>query len=220
MKTKIAFAFLSLLVLFTIYYLLSVPIAYAAGATFSLSPASGSHNIGSVFSVNVILNTGSNETSGADAILIYEPAKLSAQSITAGAIYDSYPIKTINATAGKILISGITSNASSSFSGNGTFATIAFKPLVSGTSTLRFDFKANEPTDSNVAKKGTQGEDILTSVSNATYTITSGSVTPTPGAGGAPPVSGVFEVTLAITLVGLGLFTSGFFLFRKNSLVA
>jgi len=192
---------------------------YAAGASFSLSPASGSYKVDAAFNVNVVLNTGGEQTSGADAILLYEPQKLGVQTITAGTIFSSYPVKTTNSTAGKISISGIISDATSSFSGEGSFATITFKPLSSGTTTVRFDFTLNEPTDSNVAKKGTQGEDILSSVSNATYTLTGTTVTPTPGSGGpTPPTSGVFEITFAFLLAGLAFFTSGFFLFLKTAL--
>lgn len=220
-----------LLILYTLYYILFsglrenklclyAPTVYAAGASFSLSPASGIYPVGKTFNVDINLNTGGNETSGADTILLYEPEKLEAQGLVAGTIYTSYPVKTINSTAGRISISGIVAEATSSFAGEGTFATITFKPLTSGTTTLRFDFTQNEPTDSNVAKKGTQGEDILNSVSNATYTLTGSAATPTPGAGGfpPPPTSGVFEITLSILLAGLIFFASGFFLFLKPAL--
>jgi hypothetical protein len=193
-------------------FLFSASPTYATGASFSLSPASGTYKTGTSFNVNINLNTGGNQTSGADAIILYEPEKLAAQSITPGTIFSSYPVKTINSTAGRISISGIVTEATSSFVGEGTFATITFKVLSSGTTTLRFDFKAGEPTDSNVAKKGTQGEDILSSVSNATYTLT-GTTNPSP-TGSPPPTSGIFELTLGLLLAGFTLLASGFFLLK------
>ena len=210
-----SFALLFFLILPRITHRVSFSV-FATDASFSLSPASGTYQVGTAFNVNINLNTGGNETSGSDAILLYEPEKIEAKGITAGTIYSSYPVKTINSTAGKISISGITSDAASSFSGEGTFATINFRPLSSGTTTIRFNFTQDEPTDSNVAKKGTQGEDILASVSNATYTLTGTTATPTPGTGGAPtpPVSGILEITLGILGLGFVFFTSGFFLLK------
>lgn len=210
---------LFIFILYTIYHILYTSPVHAAGASFSLLPASGTYRIGDFFDVAVNLNTGGEQTSGADSILLYEPEKLEAQGITTGSVYSSYPIKSINSTAGKISISGIISDATSSFSGEGVFASIKFKALTSGTTTLRFDFEPGQPTDSNIAKKGTQGEDILNSVANATYTIGTnagdGFPSPMPTPIPPPPVSGVFEVTLAVLLGGFVFFLSGFLLLVK-----
>jgi hypothetical protein len=211
--------FSAALILYTLYFILCTPVL-AAGASFSLSPASGTYQVGSVVSATITLDTAGNGTSGADAILLYEPEKLEAQAIVVGTIYTSYPVRTISATAGKISISGITSDPAASFAGRGTFATVKFKVLSTGTATVRFDFRpeAGPPAssqDSNVAKKGTQGKDILSSVSNATYTLSTsgggGGVTP------APPTSGVFEITLALILGGFGLFLLGLVSLLKPS---
>ena len=207
------------LILYTLYSILYTPAAYAAGASLSLSPASGSYKTGSLISVAIVLDAAGNETSGADVILLYEPEKLGAEAITSGAIYTSYPVKTISSSAGRISISGIMADPAASFNSQGTFATVKFKVLTAGTTALRFDFRpdAGAPgssQDSNVAKKGSLGEDILSSVSNATYTFsaTGGGITPVPTV--TPPTSGVVEITAAVFLGGLGLLALGLKLLR------
>ncbi|MBM3208788.1 hypothetical protein FJZ40_00640 [Candidatus Shapirobacteria bacterium] len=204
MKKRFKRIFSIILILYTLYSTLYTP-AWAAGASFSLSPASGTYKVGTVITATLTLDTAGNQSSGADAILLYEPEKLAAQSIVAGSIYDSYPEKTINSTGGKITISGITTDPSLGFLGKGTFATVKLKVLTSGTTTIRYDFNPGGSQDSNVAKKGSQGEDILSSVSNATYTLSTtgggGGTNPSP----TPPVSGASEFTIITLLGGLTL---------------
>lgn len=167
--------FSSLIVLLaTILPLSSV---YAVGATLSLSPASGTYGPSCDFFVNVNLDTGGAQTAGTDVILFYDTTRLQAVSITNGSIYPDYPLSNIDAQNGKISVSGLGS-ASSSFSGQGLFATVHFKVVANapdGATQVNFDFDPNnksKTTDSNVAQSGTV-TDILNQVVNGTYTIDS-----------------------------------------------
>lgn len=162
--------------------------AYAQQATLSLSPSSGTFNKGCGFSLQVLLNTGTAQTDGTDAIVIYDPARFSATSVTSGTIYPDYPGNNIDEVGGKITISGLAS-ITTPFSGSGTLATINFKVLDSaqaGVSQIKFDFDPNDKaktTDSNVVERGTVA-DILNSVVNGNYTIGTGTcVSTTSGLG-------------------------------------
>lgn len=162
---------------------------YAQQATLALSPSTGTFNKGCTFSLKIDLNTGGAQTDGTDAIVLYDPSRFTANSITSGTIYPDYPGNNIDAQAGKITVSGLASVATP-FSGQGTLATVNFTVTATapaGSSQIRFDFDPNDKaktTDSNVVERGTV-VDILNSVTDGTYTIGSGACgttgTPAPG---------------------------------------
>lgn len=151
--------------------------ASASAATLSLSPASGTFNRGCTFTLSVNLDTAGSQTDGTDAILNFDPTRISATNITAGTIYSDYPGTNIDST-GKITISGLASVAQP-FTGSGIFATIAFSVPANaptGAAQVTFDFDPANPTkttDSNVVERNTV-KDVLTSVTNGSYTIGTG----------------------------------------------
>lgn len=145
-------------------------------ATLSLSPSSGTFNKGCPFNLDIVLNTQSAETDGTDAILLYDNTKLTANSIDTELpqkIYSDYPGSNIDDTAGKITVSGLAS-VSTAFNGQGTLAKIYFtvkESATTGVTQVKFDFTSGgKTTDSNVVQRG-QVQDILTSVTNGSYTI-------------------------------------------------
>ncbi len=156
----------------------STPVS-AFAATLSLSPTSGTFNKGCNFSVNINLDTQGTQTDGTDAIILYDSSKLTATSIQNGTIYSDYPGSNIDPTNNKITVSGLAS-VSQPFTGSGTLATINFQVLsgaTAGATQLTFDFDPNnktKTTDSNVVERGTV-VDVLSSVTNGSYVIGSGS---------------------------------------------
>lgn len=226
---------LKILSLLTTSYLLLATPAFAQQATLSLSPSSGTFNKGCGFSLQVLLNTGGAQTDGTDVILFYDPSRFSATSITSGTIYPDYPGNNIDATNGKITISGLAS-VTTPFTGSGTLATINFSVLdnaPAGTSQIKFDFDPNnksKTTDSNVVERGNV-VDILNSVVDGNYTIGTGiCASPSPGASGAPkggpgggpasgsaqpipkptlPPTGTEGLTYVLTTFGLGFVVLG-----------
>jgi len=168
--------------------------ASALAATLSVSPPTGTFNQGCNFSVNVLVDTAGVITDGTDAVIKYDPARLTANApVIIGTIYPEYPIAIIDVAKGEIKVSGIASS-SQSYSGSGVLATINFTVANSGTPTaLTFDFDPNNKgttTDSNVVEKDSI-RDVLSSVTNGSYTLgtnTCASQTATPGnPGGAAP---------------------------------
>lgn len=173
----------SALLSFLIINLYLVTPILAAQATLSLSPSTGTFGKGCQFTVDIKLNTGGAATDGTDAIITYDPTRLSTNtnSIASGTIYPDYPGNNVDEQNGKITVSGL-SSVTSAFSGSGNLATVTFsvKPEApEGLTTIKFDFDANDKaktTDSNVVERGTVS-DILSSVVNGSYTITSGGCT-------------------------------------------
>lgn len=216
LSTLFAFCFL----LFTFYY---IQPANAAGATLSLSPATGTFNKGCNFTLDIKVDTGGVQTDGTDAILFYDPTRFTANTIRSGTIYSDYPGNAIDATAGRITVSGLSSVASA-FSGAGTLASIDFTVLDTapvGASQIKFDFDPNDKaktTDSNVVERGTV-VDTLNMVTDGSYTVGSGSCTggkggplnSTPSASTVTPTpqalakSGDTENIIIIAALGLAL---------------
>ncbi len=230
MKKIIFKNFLAVLASLTIF---ATPVL-AQQATLSLSPSSGTFNKGCAFALQVNLNTGSAQTDGTDAIILYDPTRFSATSVVSGSIYPDYPGNNIDDTGGKITISGLAS-VTTPFSGQGTLATVNFKvqdAAPTGVSQIKFDFDPNDKsktTDSNVVERGTVA-DILNSVVNGSYTIGTGtcvkpSSTPAPRGGpgssatpSATPVStpkptlpdrGTEGTTMTLGIIGVILTVAG-----------
>lgn len=156
--------------------------AVAMAATLSFDPASGVINKGCEISIKINLDTQGVQTDGSDVIVLYTPAQLSTTTsqIVNGTVYPEYPGNSVDAQGGKVSISGI-SSVSSPFSGSGTFATVKFNvasTLAENTKVnLNFDFDPNDKTkttDTNVVERGTIA-DVLSSVTNGSYTVGSGS---------------------------------------------
>ena len=209
-----------LLISFSVFILLSTEV-YAA--TLSLSPATGTFNVGCSFSLNVLLDTQGAATDGVDAILLYDTTRFTALKIKNGTIYSEYPGNIIEAQAGRVIISG-SASAASPFSGSGVLATVDFSVLPqapAGAAQIKFDFDAADRTktiDSNVAERNNV-TDVLTAVVDGNYTIGSGTgcaigvgqgSTGTVATGAAVPVKSLpvaadINTTIFITVAGVAL---------------
>ncbi len=200
----------------------------ALASTLSLSPSSGTYNQGCSFSIDVIVDTQGIASDGTDAIIMYDLSRFSAQTITNGTVYSDFPGNSIDASSGKILITGLAS-VSTPFSGKGTLATINFKVLdtaAAGATQMTFDFDPNnkaKTTDSNVVQRDPV-VDTLNSVINGSYVVGTGTCgsgsarsPQLPGKGGPStpsatmtpdtpiktlPPGGTMELTSAMAIVG------------------
>lgn len=174
--------------------------AWAAAATLTLSPATGSHAVGDSFEVKIQLNTSGVATSGTDADLTYDPnvlqivdanSSIEGAQISAGSLYSQTTYNLANNTTGKLSFSGTQPAQSPGYSGSGTLATITFEAIkeVSATA-VSLDFTKGSTSDSGVFDKSSQ-DDVLSSVTNASYSITAAAdTTDTTGDGGASGTAG------------------------------
>jgi hypothetical protein len=155
-------------------------------ATLALSPSSGTYLVNQTFDVSVVLDTSGAETGGTDVIVLFDNTKLNLIDILPGSLYVQYIGENISNSTGRATISGIASSTSNLYSGAGTFATLRFRTLETGTANVSFEYTLNNLNDTNVAVINKSG-DSLTSVQNATYTIStstsSNTPTATPGSG-------------------------------------
>lgn len=185
MRKKLA-GYLLLIVVF-----LLVSPAQAFAATLSVSPASGTFNKGCTFSLDIVLDSGSDQIEGVDVnYLLYDSSRFTATSVENGSIFSDYPINNIDTAAGKVYVSGVDAN-NKPFNGQGTFAKVNFTvkdSAPSGATQMSFSFNPNDKTnttDSNVEViQDNQVVDVLSSVNNGSYTVGTGScnaqVSPSP----------------------------------------
>lgn len=147
-------------------------------ATLSVDPSSGTFNKGCPASIKVNLDTNGAQVDGVDVVLKYTQAQLSVtpgQISTNAAMFPDFPGTSVNTSAGEINISGEAS-ATAPFSGKGTMATINFtvpQDAPAGSTSLNFSFDPTKTTESNVIEHTTLAQ-LLTSVTNGSYTIGSG----------------------------------------------
>ena len=123
--------------------------------------------------VSVRVSTGGQPTVGVDLVLRFDPKVLEASNaaVTQGRIYSEYPMKSVDNKEGTVRISGISSiRKESGFNGVGIFATINFKAIGSGKTTLRIDFTPDLTSDSNVIGVK-NAKDILEEVFNLDLNI-------------------------------------------------
>lgn len=195
---------------------------HVEAATLSLSPSSQTISVNGTMDIAVTLNTEGAQTSATDVILTYDTSKVDLIDIIYGSLYDQYIGETIDNTNGRASISGIASSTTSLYSGSGTFATFRFRGIQAGTTTISFEHSAGNLNDTNVSEINVF-TDVLSGVSNGTYTISgSGSTGTTPttststgtsntttsntSSKGGMPVSGNSLPAIIIAIVG------GFFL--------
>ena len=144
--------------------------ATASAATLTLSPSSKTLNVGDTLTVQILLDTQGQPVDGVDIqALNYNPYFLQLQGgqVQAGNLMPDTAINSANTTDGKLLFSQIT-NPGSTYTGSGVLATVTFKAVTAGTAKLTFDYTSGGTTQTVVASRGSN---ILTSVTNGTFTI-------------------------------------------------
>ena len=170
---------LGLILLFSTSF--AVPLE-AGSATLFLMPSMGTYSIGNTFSVSVKINTGGQAINAADAILIFDSAKLEVKSISrTGSIFTLWVQEPIfSNSAGTISFAGGTQ--SPGFTGSsGTLVAITFKALTSGTASITFS------SGSVLADDG-KGTNVLSNLISGSYALTTRRIeTLPPGEEYVPP---------------------------------
>jgi hypothetical protein len=125
------------------------------------------------FSVDIIVDTVKQSAHGTGVKITFDPEVLEVISIETGSIFGDYPVASYDNSVGKIIISGISSSIRNEFNGRGVFATLTFRAIKKGGTTLQFDYQPGSTTDSNIAVTYGTG-DILSNVNSLLVTVTAG----------------------------------------------
>ncbi|MCR4322720.1 MAG: cohesin domain-containing protein [Candidatus Azambacteria bacterium] len=152
--------------------------AVAFGATLSMSPTTGTYQVGDIITTQIILNTQGASIEGVDVrYLNYNPALLEVQDknpftagvqITPGTLMPNTVANSVDASLGRITFSQVISG-NNTFTGSGVLATVQFRVLGQGSTSVSFNFTPGNTADTNIASAGA---DILTLASHGTYTLT------------------------------------------------
>ncbi len=222
----------SLLILFILLALTVFPgrRVQAAGANYSLSPATSIVSVGDALAVDVVADTGGVAVTRFVVVISFDTTKLQvvdSDSTTAGTQIRKGTLTTqpptvnkVDVVAGKITYDSGT--LTTPYSSRGVLATIIFKTIAKGTVTPTISF-----TESQML--GTGGTNSLEVATNGTYVIQDSATSVTPPATtttspnastsgttkGGLPSTGVFEDTLAVLLLGGGLLFGSWVLGKK-----
>ncbi len=152
------------------------------GATLTFDPSSAQVKVGETTSLAIKVNAGTSEVLGVDALLEYDKNLLKVESITEGTFLT---ITTRDsATEGKAYIAGAVESVGESVTGSGVFATIKFKALANGTSTVKFICELGETGESNISESTIDATDLIECSQNGQATIVSSGGTTTGGSTG------------------------------------
>lgn len=158
----------------------------APATTLSLAPATVTKKVGETFTLDVQLDTGENQVVAAELHIVYDPAKLEAQTIANGPLFP------------RILASGTVDRGTASIT---VGAEGSAKPVTGGGIAASVRFKALDKTDAPVSVRfaantfvGSLGEgatNVLVGTRPATVTITADTVSqPAPSQPATPSAQG------------------------------
>lgn len=222
-KLKIfSFLFLVFCFLFFVSSFLFLVKSPASAAILVLDPSTKSSPLGDNFEIKLDINTEGEQTTSADAVLIYDSNVLEVVNIQEGdGVNDPfYPDVFKNITNDEIYIGAAVRDPTEVREGQGTIALITFRGKTETATDVKFDCTPGKTSDSNISKNDKNATDIIECdrVVNGRYTIGTGigapaTATPAPYASPTPirfyptatptiPVAGSTETTVGVLAVG------------------
>ena len=177
-------------------------------ATLSLSPTSLTKAVGSTFNVDVVLDPKTDAVSAASVIINYDTAKLTAVSVTQGALFNTPLTNTIDTTIGQIRYDS--GSLTTAVTTRGVMATVLFRAVAAGSANATILFDPTVTTGTSLVAAASGSTNLLTGVDNGIYTITSGAVVTQP-----LPQTGAVENTIAIFVGGVIFLSLGIFLSKR-----
>jgi len=197
--------------LFVFFFTCLFLVEGAQAASVRFDTATVSVSVGSTFTINAVVDAGSDQITSTDMWILYDSSLLEAESASAAAFF---PAVTSNITAGKIYIAGLVTNIGTYETGSGNVATITFKGLHNGTATISYDCRADVSNSTKVIKNAVDPTNIIICGQNGTSIVTIGtgaSLTPTAipttvyGSQAVPtalPQTGIMDVIPKLFIVG------------------
>ncbi len=168
--------YVGLLFFFFVCFLLPIS-ARAASLKFDTGTVTVSPN--NTFTINAVVDAGSDQITSTDMWIVYDPAFLQAQSASPSSFF---PAVTNNISSGRIYIAGLITSPGTYETGSGPVATITFKALQNGTTTISYDCRTDVSNSSKVIKNAVDPINVIVCSQNGTSIVTigtGGSLTPT-----------------------------------------
>ncbi len=190
---------------------LNAGVIYAA--TFTFDPTSTSVRPDNTFEVDINVDASVDQIAGTDIYLSYDATMLEVQSITDGSYFPQ--VEDVPAT-GRVYISGFVNTQGDYKTGTGTVATVKFKALTEGSTSLTIDCDPSITDTSKIVRNDTAVTNVLECSSLSSHPVTisasapdNGTSTTTTNSVTELPQSGVVEdmITFAVwggILLGIG----------------
>jgi len=147
-----------------------IPLTQVAhAASYALSPAGGTYNVGKTFTIKVMVDSAGEEVNTGDATIAYDKSKLTAVRVSKdGSPFNLWVTEpAVDAVAGTITFAG---GGTAPISGTKAIATISFKAKADGSADVSF---------SKASLLAGAGQNVLTGSTGATYTLTPADEAPT-----------------------------------------
>lgn len=203
-------------------FLFILPVTVGA-ATLDFDPNSTTVAPNGTFTVDIDLEGGTQQVASTDVYILYDENFLEVQQVTAGSFF---PLVQPNTeTKGRLYIAGTVTSQGDYKTGTGTVATISFKALQEGSSSMTFDCDNTASDKSKIVQNDTGATNIIecapllahavtisstdTPSSNASASSSSSSSSTTGTTGGTLPASGVYEDMAMYAITGGILLAAG-----------
>ncbi len=193
-------------------FLFVLPVSVGA-ASLDFDPNSTTVAPDGSFTVDVDLEAGTQQVASTDTYILYDEDYLEVSQVTAGSYF---PLVQPNTEVkGRLYIAGTVTTQGDYKTGTGTVATVSFKALQEGSTTISFDCDNTATDKSKIVQNDTAATNIIQCATLQTHVVTisstatpstnatasSGSTTTTTTAGSLP-ASGVYEDMVSYAITG------------------
>jgi hypothetical protein len=136
--------------------------AYAQSFKFQLSNVTQTIQVGSQFQVRVMIETGNQQTINGDALINFDPNKVSIDNATSGNFFTYFSAVPISGTSNQYLVSSWEESVAhaKSTAADTLFATLTLTAKQAGSTALSFECTSGSEADSNI-NRSSDSQDIL-----------------------------------------------------------
>ncbi len=192
-------------------FLFILPVAIH-GATLDFDPNSTTVAPEGTFTVDIDLEAGTQQVASTDIYILYDETYLEVQQVTAGSYF---PLVQPNTeTKGRLYIAGTVTSQGDYKTGTGTVATVSFKALQEGSTSISFDCDETASDKSSIVQNDTAATHIIECSALQTHPVTISSTdTPSTNASSSSssttttttatlPESGIYEDMISYAMAG------------------
>lgn len=141
-------------------------------ASLEFSPREGGYILGEIGETTIQMRAETTRIAGVDIRIHYDPSAFEIIDVVPLLSDVTIGVKDIDSVSGSIFVS-VLASPGVSWGETLDLVNIRWRPLALGEYSMSFDFTSESTTDTNIAEFGS-GDDVLTSVVNATYAIFEG----------------------------------------------
>lgn len=144
-------------------------------AVLKFDPTSSTTAVDGTFDVDIVVDAGTDQISGTDAYIKFDPAIVEAQTVTKGSFFPS-----VNNTidTDQVYVNGVVTDATDFKTGSGVLATINFKVKSTTPGTLAFYCDLTQNDTSKIVKNDVNGTNVIECSNLTLYSINGGTSQP------------------------------------------